>query len=80
MSKAKNQGKTKAVLFGGSYVKFLLEYACEKSGLPLEERESFTGAETDALLIAGENCNEEETATLKAAGAVSIVDAVCQTR
>ena len=39
VSSAKQARKTKVILYGESYVKFLLEYACKEASLPLEKKE-----------------------------------------
>ena len=79
VSGAKSEGKTKVVLYGDSYVKFLLEYACKEVDLPLEKRDAppeneSPSLEKNALSVSGEACSSEATARLISAGCVSLLD------
>lgn len=38
--KAKAVGKTKVVLYGDSYIKFIIKYACSEVGLEFEQKET----------------------------------------
>lgn len=44
ISKARDEGKSKVILYGDSYIKFLLEYACTMEGMEFENKTAFTGA------------------------------------
>ena len=81
VSSAKQAGKTKVILYGESYVKFLLEYACKEASLPLEEKEDVGEnpcAEKSALFVLGENLSGEDSARLLSLGAVSLLDVLYQ--
>lgn len=75
---AKQQGKTKVVLYGDSYIKFLLEYACKENQLlfevkPLTENLKI---EKNAFCIAGEVNDEEMQKKLLKSGCIDLLNIV----
>lgn len=75
---AVKQGKNKVVLYGDSYIKFLLEYACRENQVSFEVRsaENFLNIEKDSFCIAGEMNDESVQKKLLAAGCTDILDIV----
>ena len=56
---AKAAGKTKVVLYGDSYIKFIIKYACSEVGLDFEEKEETSQVLINEVCVAGE-LNDEE--------------------
>lgn len=75
---AKQQGKTKVVLYGESYIKFLLEYASRENQLSFEIRSAAEcpKIEKDAFCIAGEMNDESVQKKLIDAGCTDVLDIV----
>lgn len=75
---AKQQGKNKVVLYGESYIKFLLEYASRENQLSFEIRSAaeWPKIEKDAFCIAGEMNEQSVQKKLIAAGCTDILDVV----
>ena len=75
---AKQQGKNKVVLYGESYIKFLLEYASRENQLSFEIRSATESPkiEKDAFCIAGEMNDESVQKKLIAAGCTDVLDIV----
>ena len=74
VEEAKNQGKTKVVLYGNSYIKFLLVYACQTLGVGFVEKSLEDSIENDALCIVGELNEDSDIERLKSKGCVSLLD------
>ena len=74
--KAKQNGKSKVVLFGNSYIKFLLEYACKENDVLFENRAETENPviKADEFCIAGELNDEETKDSLVTAGCVDLLD------
>ena len=51
---AKASGKTKVVLYGDSYVKFIIKYACSEIGLEFEQKEVSADVLINEVCLAGE--------------------------
>lgn len=51
---AKAAGKTKVVLYGDSYIKFIIKYACSEVGLDFEEKETTAKVLANEVCLAGE--------------------------
>ena len=51
---AKAAGNTKVVLYGDSYIKFIIKYACNEVGLDFEHREATATILADEVCLAGE--------------------------
>lgn len=73
---AKSQGKKNVVLYGKSYVKFLLEYACSKLKITFEERNTNQEIENDSFCLAGELEEDEIQEKLEKNGAKKILDLI----
>lgn len=52
--KAKASGKTKVVLYGDSYIKFIIKYACIETGLEFEQKDKFEKILKNEICLAGE--------------------------
>lgn len=87
IAKARELGKTKVVLYGKSYIKFLVEYACTMESMEFEyhalQGEFVSSIKDDILLLpsdsfclAGELNSREMQDYLFKAGCVSLVDLV----
>ena len=74
VAEAKNNGKKSVVLYGKSYIKFLVSYACQTAGLEFEEKETFESVSEDSLCIVGELNDENEIARLEKSGCVNLLD------
>lgn len=72
--KAKLNGKKRVILYGKSYVKFLIEYAAQKAGMDFYEYEADEKIEENAFCLAGELEEENVQENLKKSGAVKIID------
>lgn len=82
---AKLHGKTRVVLYGKSYVKFLIEYACEKAEIDFEVREISDISEIkeqnekilkNAFCLAGELEDEEVQEKIAKCGAQKVLDLI----
>ena len=76
VSDAKNEGKDKVALYGNSYIKFLLIYACQTLGVTFVEKQADEPIEKGAFCLVGEQCEEEELARLTEQGGVSLLDVI----
>ena len=76
VSDAKNEGKDKLALYGNSYIKFLLIYACQTLGVTFVEKSADAPIEENALCVVGEMCEEEDVARLSECGCVSLLDLI----
>ncbi|WP_294431720.1 winged helix-turn-helix transcriptional regulator [uncultured Treponema sp.] len=74
VSDAKKQGKNKLVLYGSSYIKFLLVYACQTYDVTFLEKTVDEPIEKGAFCLVGEQCEEEDVARLTGQGGVSLLD------
>lgn len=79
---AKNDGKKSVILYGSSYIKFLLEYACQTLNMNFEERQinsiSPVQIEKDALCIVGEMNNEDDIKSLTKKGCTNLLELLNQ--
>lgn len=71
---AKKEGKNTLALYGNSYIKFLLEYACGIQNFKFMEKSVSEEIEEGALCIIGEQCEDEDIARLTEQGGVSLLD------
>lgn len=53
-TEAKSSGKTKVVLYGDSYIKFIIKYACDEVGVEFEQKETSANVLTNEVCLAGE--------------------------
>lgn len=73
---AKASGKTKVVLYGDSYIKFIIKYACSEVGLDCEQKETTAKVLTDEVCLAGELNDTESQKKLVNNGCFSLLDLV----
>ena len=73
---AKAAGKTKVVLYGDSYIKFIIKYACNEVGLDFEQKETTAKVLTDEVCLAGELNDTESQKKLVNNGCFSLLDLV----
>lgn len=76
IAEAKADGKQKVILYGDSYIKFMVEYACKENGVSFEQAGVETAVNSEALCLAGEMCDEGIQNKLIAAGCNSLVELV----
>lgn len=70
---AKEEGRRNVVLYGESYIKFLIVYACDKYGMHFEEC-SDNVYRRDSLCLIGELSEVDDMDEMISAGWVSLVD------
>lgn len=73
---AKNEGKTRLVLYGKSYIKFLLIYACQTFNVTFIEKNVDEAIIEDAFCVVGELCEEKDITRLTKLGCVNLVDLI----
>ena len=71
---AKKNGKTSVVLYGSSYIKFLLEYACQIHNVAFVEKSATTSVEKKALCIAGEQNTQDQIDHLTKNGCINLLE------
>ena len=71
---AKKIGKKRVILYGQSYIKFLLEYACQSQEFAFIEQPVTAPVDKKAFCVAGELCEEKDLAHLKKDGCLSLLD------
>ena len=76
VKEAKNNGKTKLCLYGNSYIKFLLLYACQTIGLEFVEKDVNESMEENALCLVGELNSEVEIKALMGKGCVNLLNLI----
>lgn len=74
VSEAKKQGKNKLILYGNSYIKFLLIYACQTLNVTFLERDSTDPIEPNAFCVVGEQNDEKDIKRLSEQGCVNLLD------
>lgn len=73
---AKAFGKTKVILYGQSYIKFIIKYACNEVGMEFEEKDASDKVMSDAVCIAGELNAEDVQKVLIEKGCLNLVEMV----
>ena len=73
---AKENGKTKVALYGDSYIKFLIKYACEENGLDFEQKDISAEIKADEVCIVGELSDEQTQRTLIEKGCFNLIEMV----
>lgn len=73
---AKKQGKTKLVLYGKSYIKFLLIYTCQMLNVTFVEKELDEPIMENAFCVVGEQCEEDDVVRLANQGCVNLLDLI----
>lgn len=71
---AKKNGKNELALYGNSYIKFLLIYACQTLNVTFLERDSTDPIEPSAFCVIGEQNNEADITRLEEQGCVNLLD------
>ena len=75
IQQAKENGKTTVVLYGQSYIKFLIEYTCEVCGMDFQTADSDGYEESEtSLKLVGELCESEEITQCESMGFVNVLD------
>ncbi len=74
VSDAKKEGNTKLALYGNSYIKFLLVYACQTLNVTFLEKDVNAPIESDAFCVVGEQNDEADIARLTEQGCVNLLD------
>lgn len=74
VSDASQKGKSTLVLYGNSYIKFLLVYACQTFNVTFLEKSAFEPITADAFCVVGEQCEESDAARLVEQGGVSLLE------
>lgn len=74
VSDASQKGKSTLVLYGNSYIKFLLVYACQTFNVTFLEKSAAEPITADAFCVVGEQCEESDAARLVEQGGVSLLD------
>lgn len=78
--KAKQSGKTKVILFGNSYIKFLLEYACKENNVVFEIQPEIRNPvpviKENEFCIAGELNESGINESLIKAGCIDLLDII----
>ena len=72
---AKAAGKTKVVLYGDSYIKFIIKYACNEVGIAFEHKEATATILADEVCLAGE-LNDDVQKKLIEKGCFNLVEMV----
>lgn len=75
-TEAKSSGKTKVILYGESYIKFIIKYACMETGLEFEQKETSAQVLLNALCVVGELNDDEVQKYLIQKGCLSLVEMV----
>lgn len=73
---AKAAGKTKVVLYGDSYIKFIIKYACNEVGLDFEEKETSAKVLSEEVCLAGKLNDDEVQKKLIENGCFNLVEMV----
>ena len=76
ISDAKAQGKNKFCLYGQSYIKFLLVYACQILNVTFIEKKIDDPIETDAFCAVGELNDEETINALESKGCLNLLNLI----
>ena len=74
---AKVSGKTKVILYGDSYIKFTIKYACNEVGLDFEQKRTFAKVLTEDICLAGELNDDVVQQKLIENGCFNLVEMVC---
>ena len=74
VSDASQKGKSTLVLYGNSYIKFLLVYACQTFNVTFLEESASEPITADAFWVVGEQCEESDAARLVEQGGVSLLE------
>ena len=75
-TEAKAVGKTKVILYGDSYIKFIIKYACYEAGMDFEQKESTAKVLTEEVCLAGELNDDDVQRVLIEKGCFNLVEIV----
>ncbi|MCI6187316.1 MAG: winged helix-turn-helix transcriptional regulator [Spirochaetia bacterium] len=73
---AKAAGKTKVVLYGDSYIKFIIKYACSEVGLDFEQKDTSATILIDEVCLAGELNDDDVQKKLIEKGCFNLVEII----
>jgi len=73
---AKKEGKGKLVLYGNSYIKFLLIYACQTMNIMFQEKDVNEPIDDDAFCVVGELNEKADIERLVRLGCVNLLNLV----
>ena len=68
--------KRKEVIASERYIKFIIKYACNETGMDFEQKESTAKILTDEICLAGELNDEDVQKNLIEKGCVNLVEMV----
>lgn len=71
---AKSSGKTKVVLYGESYIKFIIKYACMEIGMDFEQKDSTAKVLPAEVCLAGELNDDDVQKSVIECGGISVLD------
>lgn len=74
LSEAKIEGKTKVVLYGESYIKFIIKYACNEVGLEFVQKEVSDKVLLNDFCLVGELNDENLQNVAIKNGCISLLD------
>ncbi len=72
----KASGKTKVILYGDSYIKFIIKYACSEVGLGFEQKETTAKVLAEEVCLAGELNDDDVQKKLIENGCFNLVEMV----
>lgn len=75
---AKSCGKESVILYGESYIKFLLVYACQNQDVKFIQKKSDEAYDSNALCIAGELNEPAELERLSSQGCINLLNLITQ--
>lgn len=73
---AKKEGKTKLALYGKSYIRFLLIYACQTLNVTFIEKDVNEAVMENAFCLVGEHCEESDIERLTKQGCINLLDLI----
>ena len=76
VSDAKKEGINRLVLYGNSYINFLLIYACQTLNVTFIEKSVNNSIEPNSYCVIGEQNDEADIARLKKQGCVNLLDLI----
>ena len=71
---ARKSGKTRVILYGPSYIKFLLEYACHTNNVDFIEKPVTAAIDKNALCIVGEQNDQSQIDRLTKMGCLNLLE------
>lgn len=69
-------GKTKVILYGDSYIKFIIKYACNEVGLDFEQKDTSATILIDEVCLAGELNDDDVQKKLIEKGCFNLVEII----